>query len=144
MAGPVVGRETMTYLAALIVGLLAGTHIATWGIQGCAHETSPLQEKRHHRRGDRAAHRPRGAPVVDVDGDLVLLFGVADVWGGATSSTSVHPARGQSSISSRCSFTFGGSFHPAGSGGCGGAMLIFLLAGAGVYLANSAKLLARA
>jgi hypothetical protein len=69
----------MTYLAALIVGLLAGTHIATWGM----YKDAPHEGFRAYKRSIivGAVIGPLIVLVVRRSwlsaGDLVLLFGVA-------------------------------------------------------------------
>ena len=71
--------EIMTYIVALIVGLLAGTHTATWGM----YKDAPHEGFRRYKRSVIAGMVI--APLIELivprtwtsAGDMVLLFGVA-------------------------------------------------------------------
>ncbi len=69
----------MTYIAALTIGLLAGTHIATWGM----YKDAPHEDFRRFKRSVIIAALIAPLIVIVVPrnwltiGDLVLLFGVA-------------------------------------------------------------------
>ena len=137
----------MTYVVALVVGLLAGTHIATWGM----YKDAPHEGFRRYKRSViiGAVIAPLIVLVVARSwtsiGDLVLLFGVAYACErGTTEFYKVFIRHeDQSKYFIPMQFHVFGRVVPPGRlriAAAASYALIFLLAGFGVYLANAAKL----
>ena len=139
--------NTMTYLAALLVGLLAGTHIATWGM----YKDAPHEGFRHYTRS-MIVGAVVGPLIVLVvrrmwlsPGDLVLLFGVAYACErGATEFYKVFIRNeDQSKYFIPMQFHVFGRVVPPGRTrrlAALGYAAVFILMGVIVYVANSAGL----
>jgi hypothetical protein len=136
----------MIFIAALIVGLLAGTHIATWGM----YKDAPHEGFRRYKRSVIIGMVVATLVVLVVPrswtsiGDLVLLFGVAYACErGTTEFYKVFIRHeDQSKYFIPMQFHVFGRVIPPGrlrTAAAAGYALIFILTGLGVYFANSAR-----
>lgn len=133
----------MTYLAALIVGLLAGTHIATWGM----YKDAPHEGFRHYKRSVIIGMVVALLIVTVVPrewlsaGGLALLFGVAYACERGTSEFYKLFIRheDQSKYFIPMQFHVFGRVIPPGplrAAVAAGYAMVFILAGLGVHLAS--------